>query len=128
MPASELFAFNTIVLDDLMLNCRANSSSQYRTLDYENNIIVSSKPSAIDGTTCKLTRNIIWPGPSADASNIVADPQFVDAAAKDFRIGSNSPAVDAATTTRAHLITDDFLGTPRPQGAAPDIGAYEYVP
>jgi hypothetical protein len=58
----------------------------------------------------------------------VADPLFVSAGAiisgtPNFSLRSGSPAIDRALTQS--LVTVDFSGTPRPQGSAYDIGAYE---
>ena len=64
-----------------------------------------------------------------DAHSILAatDP-FVDPSdspAADFHLRFNSPAIDAGTNTG---VATDYDGTARPQGAAYDIGAYEYTP
>ena len=50
---------------------------------------------------------------------------FVDPANDDFHLLFNSPAIDAGTNTG---VATDYDGTARPQGAAYDIGAYEYTP
>ena len=70
------------------------------------------------------------------------DPRFSDAAARDFRILAESPAVDrgldvdsinehhvyAAFASRYQLdIRKDAAGAARPQGSGFDIGAYEYA-
>jgi len=58
--------------------------------------------------------------------NAVADPMFVDRAAWDLRVEPASPAVDAALAAFSPPL--DRAMTPRPQGPAPDIGAYERAP
>jgi hypothetical protein len=50
---------------------------------------------------------------------------FVNAAANDYRLLGNSPAVNAGATLTG--FNYDIAGTTRPQGAAWDMGAYEYV-
>ncbi len=61
-----------------------------------------------------------WSG----AGNFVAPPDF--AADADFRLSETSPCRDAGTLTGAPR--DDLDGFPRPIGAAPDVGAYEWPP
>jgi MYXO-CTERM domain-containing protein len=60
-----------------------------------------------------------------DASSLVAAPDsiFVDAGA-DFHLAAGSSPVDAGTAMNAPAT--DLEGVPRPQGAAVDIGAYEW--
>ena len=52
------------------------------------------------------------------------DPFFVNVAGKDFRVQSNSPAIDKGM---AVSVSTDIVGIARPQGSAYDIGAYEFV-
>lgn len=61
--------------------------------------------------------------PASGRNLAVGATAFVAAPAHDYRLVSGTPAVDAG-----FLIADiplDRAGTPRLQGAAPDIGAYE---
>ena len=60
----------------------------------------------------------------------VSDPAFVNApatllAASSFALTARSPAIDTGLPLATAKI--DFNGTPRPQGRATDIGAYEYT-
>jgi hypothetical protein len=55
------------------------------------------------------------------------DPRFVNAAALDYRLQTNSPAAAAGLglSGAPFGITNDALGVARPQGGAWDLGAYE---
>jgi len=54
--------------------------------------------------------------------SLTAEPGVENAAARDYRLTSDSPCVDAGDAPAAET---DFEGVPVPQGAAPDIGAHE---
>jgi len=62
--------------------------------------------------------------PAWDRSAVQGDPRLVNPAGGDYRLGENSPAVDAGTGTG---ISRDFNGIARPQGSGFDIGAHEYI-
>lgn len=64
-------------------------------------------------------------GGFAGAGNIDADPVFFNAGAGDYTLAAASPCIDAANPVGAGV---DLLGTPRPQGPAPDMGAFEHIP
>lgn len=57
--------------------------------------------------------------------NFTSDPLFVDPAARNFHLKSESPAINKGKFI--NIISDDFDGTERPQGSSHDIGAYEEV-
>lgn len=62
---------------------------------------------------------------SVISNNFSAEPRFLNAAAGDFRLQPDSPAIDAGN--RIPLVATDFAGTARPQESAPDCGAFEFV-
>lgn len=60
--------------------------------------------------------------PSFSTASLNADPKFVDVTNSNFQLQSGSPAVDAGANDG---ISRDIMQTPRPQGVAYDIGAFE---
>jgi len=56
------------------------------------------------------------------AGNVMADPQFKNAAGGDLHVNSGSPAIDTGVSLGT---SKDADGNPRPQGATYDKGAYE---
>jgi hypothetical protein len=52
------------------------------------------------------------------------DPGFLDPQEDDFRLQTHSPAIDRGLFQGSPDV--DILGTARPQGAGPDLGAYEF--
>ena len=74
--------------------------------------------------TCQVAYSDIeggWPG----AGNINANPAFVNPANGDYHLSAWSPAIDVGTASGAP--DHDLEGTPRPQNAGYDMGAYEFV-
>jgi hypothetical protein len=64
------------------------------------------------------------------------DPMFVNPSADQFGLQGGSPAIDAGSAESVYAtfqslyglsIAADAVGTPRPQGAAFDIGGFEYT-
>ena len=73
-------------------------------------------------------------GAGGGIANISADPRFVQASSRDFRLKSDSPCVDTARHSGYLDGAVDFLGNPRPvnlpgitggDGSAYDMGAFE---
>jgi len=64
--------------------------------------------------------------PSIDLNAIGADPLISDPLTADFRLTALSPAIDFASALSTP-VTNDIGLIDRPQGAYPDIGAYEFV-
>ncbi|MEH2079072.1 MAG: right-handed parallel beta-helix repeat-containing protein [Nostoc sp.] len=55
--------------------------------------------------------------------DMIGDPKFVNASARDFRLKSTSPAINNGLKWSS--LTTDFLGNPRVSGSTPDRGAIE---
>jgi hypothetical protein len=79
----------------------------------------------IEGNNCAWTYSDIGQG-GTGATNINADPLFVNVLQGNFHIQATSPARDAADP--AATLAVDFDGDPRPQGARSDMGADEWKP
>ncbi len=63
---------------------------------------------------------------SLGSGNVAGNPCFVDADGGDFRISLISPCRDAGVTV-ADAVPTDLAGVARPQGAAVDMGCYEFA-
>ena len=62
-------------------------------------------------------------------ANRHSSPGFVDLAAGDFRVGADSPLLDAGDPTPIGLSnTSDLAGAKRSVGSGPDLGAFEFQP
>lgn len=66
-----------------------------------------------------------WKSGTGESNALAGDPKFVGASGNDFHLLAGSPAADVASTSAGRTTGVDFDGIPRPQGAGPDIGAYE---
>ena len=88
----------------------------------KNNIIVGTtvpvKLFNNDVTNVEVSNNLSVPN--------VSGAGFVDAGAGNYQLTASSPAVNAGSNVSQYGIVNDFKGTPRPQGSAYDIGAYEF--
>jgi len=89
-------------------------------------------PGSVDFRNCCLRD---WSGTLPGEGNFGADPLFFDPDGPDqllgtdddnFRLASASPAIDAGDNTYVY-VSHDFAGNPRIDGAAVDLGAYEYA-
>ena len=100
-------------------------------------ILVDSHKNGTPATDSVVRNNLttaLRVGPDA-AHNIVVDHNlvlptdlsgyFIAPSLFDYRLAPNSPAIDQGSLDLAP--TSDASGTPRPQGAAIDIGAYEHA-
>ncbi|MEO8549462.1 MAG: choice-of-anchor Q domain-containing protein [Kofleriaceae bacterium] len=100
-------------------------------MNLRNNVIVNNAAGApadtVTGAGCTHNYELIAPQstPIVDMTGLKLnqDPRFVNAGG-DLRLQGSSPAVDAADPTAT--LNVDLEGTVRPQGAAPDLGAFEF--
>ena len=105
----------------------------YNNTVYNNGADVGAANIGIFGGTAAVVKNniaygnnsIINDGTGTSLSNnLITDPKFVSLSNYDFHLQSTSPAINAGVSITE--VTTDIDGTPRPQGGAFDIGAYEY--
>jgi parallel beta-helix repeat protein len=110
----EIFASNSKdckIINNILYadtNNIVNSSYSDTNTIYLNNLHFSGTSTAIFNTTC-----------------LNANPNFVNEAANDFHLQSNSPCIDNGNATT--YAPKDFEGNNRPQGIRADIGAYEFL-
>lgn len=84
------------------------------------------------GTNITYDYNLVFNSGDYDElgtnSLIDDDPLFTDLDNFDFTLAPTSPAIDAGDSDPSSYSSTDILGTLRPVGSAPDIGAYEFDP
>jgi hypothetical protein len=64
-------------------------------------------------------------GPTQDARAVNANPMFVNAAARNFRLQAGSPAIDKGSSVVTSIVSHDVDGNSRTANGAVDIGAFE---
>lgn len=113
------------VIESVIKNNIFRSSGAYVTLNNQGNGGVAY------GSNVTISNNLYsgnGNGPTADTSAVNSAPLFVNEVTRDFSLQSGSPAINAGTSTGVSGVAPrDKNGTSRPQGAAYDIGALEYV-
>jgi parallel beta-helix repeat protein len=119
----------TLVRNNIFLNAHASrgsidiGASSLPGLDSDYNVVMNRFTT--NGGDSVLTLAQWRQQTGQDSHSLVATPAqlFANVAANDYRLSATSPALDAGQA-RADVPTD-LAGTPRPQGAGYDIGAYE---
>ena len=111
------FDFNTVVDNVLVgVTCGGDEETQ---LELGNNIIARNGTNIGGPERCRTTTSVVSP--------TIAEFRFnrPDVAPYDYHLTANSAAIDQAT---GGTVTADIDGDARPQGAARDLGADEFVP
>ena len=123
------FAFDTFVLRYVSLDSGIVTSA-YQAVYFENDIIAAlGSFDTVNGSHCRFGNSLLSNQSSPPPGTFVQDPQFVNVIMRNFHLLPSSSAVDAAVPSFQGLsTTHDLDCIPRPQGAKPDIGAYELGP
>lgn len=122
--SNSILVKNTIVKNNIVYQANTLPSSQSNSAiqvgvassntTVQNNLLFGTNTNISIETTAP--RNV--------SNNTVADPQFMNFSARDFRLKSSSPAINKGATIS--LFNDDFVRVRRPAGSAYDVGAYEF--
>lgn len=94
----------------------------------KNLIVVENLPGNLTGTSRMQLQHSCSSSKLAGTGNIVADPQFVDPMAGNYRIAADSPCRDAGLNDDWMQGARDLDGRPRLDSASGivDMGCYEY--
>ena len=87
-------------------------------------VYFNTAPSGPNFADSTFNYSCTTPAPGG-AGNITDNPRFVDALAGNYRLGPNSPCIDAGNNATVQGTTD-LDGNPRIANGTVDIGAYEY--
>ena len=126
------FEFNTVVGNvatsetDGRSGLHASGSARVRNSIIHGNGPANSANGSVFREAGTFTTNIVDKTIAEGVACVQSNPLFADAAARDYHLRIGSPAIDNADAPSAPAYDRD--GAARPQGAGPDIGAYEYVP
>jgi hypothetical protein len=109
------------------------SGSAPNGICYDNSIIanlsVGAAADSVYGTSCIANRTLVFPQTTSIAGSnnkLGMNPLLKDPGSGDFHLLVGSPAIDSADPAAA--LSHDYDGSIRPQGAASDMGAFEFTP
>jgi hypothetical protein len=125
-------SYSTIV--DTLVECDQSAMNGAKNMTLTSSILFDPNASPTVGTllgvtSCaKVSYSVIYPAASETGGTNIDDvaPQLKDPANGDYHLESSSPALGRGDPTSTNAI--DFDGVVRPQGAARDSGAFEFVP
>ena len=92
-----------------------------------NTVVWGNTGGSFSGQTAHLTTATysVIEGGYPGTGNLNVDPLFVNPAANDYHLTTNSPLIDAGDSAHPMVPANDLDGNPRDIGAV-DIGAYEF--
>ena len=102
----------------------AYDSALNNCISYFNSDATTNEATNYD-SSCTLNYCCTIPLPASGIGNITNNPLFVNLAAGNFQLQSNSPCINAGNNAYV-TVTTDLNGNPRIVGGTVDIGAYEY--
>ena len=102
----------------------AYDSTLDNCISYFNSDATTNEATNYDSTST-LNYCCTIPLPTSGFGNITNNPLFVNLAAGNFQLQSNSPCINAGNNAYV-TVTNDLAGNPRIVGGTVDIGAYEY--
>lgn len=122
------FAYDTLLLSQKLRICDG-APHEFVTVAFENSILHPNDAGdpALNNPTpgnCTFVNTLLTRQSAPPAGTIVGDPAFAAPATHDYHLTARSSAVDAAGGGSVEA-TSDLDNVSRPQGTAPDIGAYE---
>lgn len=91
-----------------------------------NTIVANNSPNNCSVAITAGSNNLQFPGTTCGGMIPTADPMLGPLTGGVYPLLAGSPAIDTGTNTGCP--PTDELGTARPQGAACDIGAFEFTP
>ena len=97
-----------------------DSSTLWNCIVYSN-----TAPSGSNYSASTLNFCCTMPNPGSGSGNITNSPAFVNLAAGNLRLKTNSPCINAGTNAYA-MGSTDLDGRPRIVGGTVDMGAYEF--
>ena len=112
---------NATVMNNAFYNCGGSLFGYVSTAPF-----YSGTTSGITiGNNSVFTTDGVPPLGGANPSDVwMADPMFLNTATRDFHLQAASPLINTGATLPQ--VTNDYDGVARPQGSAPDIGAFEF--
>ena len=103
-----------------------NSGIPTGIIDIDYNLIYDTNATPFYWGTSHEYTLAQWNALSFVGTDIAGNPLFNSIPSKQFWLQATSPAKDAGTNLASVGVVNDYASTPRPQGIAYDIGAYEY--